>query len=49
MKLGEAMYKQAGGASAEASAHASSSKGSPDGDDDVLDADFEEVRDDDKK
>jgi molecular chaperone DnaK len=47
MKLGEIAYKQAGGgASAEASANASS--GGDDADD-VLDADFEEVKDDDKK
>ncbi len=46
MKLGEAMYKQAGGASS-ADAGAGDGGGSPD--DDVLDADFEEVRDDDKK
>ncbi len=49
MKLGEAMYKQAGAsASAEAEAGAGSSKSSGN-DDDVLDADFEEVKDDDKK
>ena len=46
MKLGEAMYKQAGGASG-ADAGPGDGGGSPD--DDVLDADFEEVRDDDKK
>ena len=48
MKLGEAMYKQAGGAnSGDAGDGAGSSK--PTDEDDVLDADFEEVRDDDKK
>ncbi|MBL8792105.1 MAG: molecular chaperone DnaK [Rhizobiales bacterium] len=48
MKLGEAMYKQAGGAAAgDAGDGSASSKSSSD--DDVLDADFEEVRDDDKK
>jgi molecular chaperone DnaK len=46
MKLGEALYKQAGGASA-SDAGADSSPKTPD--DDVLDADFEEVKDDDKK
>jgi molecular chaperone DnaK len=47
MKLGEAMYKQAGG-NAGADAGAGAGPKSSD-DDDVLDADFEEVRDDDKK
>ena len=43
MKLGEAMYKAS---QAEAEAKAS---GTADEDDDVVDADFEEVKDDDKK
>jgi molecular chaperone DnaK len=46
MKLGEAMYKQAGGA---AGTDAGAGNGAKSDDDDVLDADFEEVRDDDKK
>ncbi len=46
MKLGEAMYKSQGSqAEADAKRHA----GAADGDDDVVDADFEEVKDDDKK
>ena len=45
MKIGEALYKQQGaGGGAEPGAGASGP-----GDDDVVDADFEEVRDDDKK
>ena len=44
MKLGEAMYK-ASQAEAEAKANGSDE----DGDDDVVDADFEEVKDDDDK
>ncbi len=46
MKLGEAMYKQAGG---NAGTDAGAGNGAKSDDDDVLDADFEEVRDDDKK
>ncbi len=46
MKLGEAMYKQAGG---NAGGDAGQTGGAKSDDDDVLDADFEEVRDDDKK
>ena len=46
MKLGEAMYKaQAGQAEADAQRDARGQSG----DDDVVDADFEEVKDDDKK
>ncbi len=48
MKLGEAMYKaQGGGAAPGADADAGGPQGP--GDDDIVDADFEEVRDDDKK
>ena len=51
MKLGEAMYKQAGAANADGADGAASGKssGKSSDDDDVLDADFEEVKDDDKK
>ncbi|MFT3673325.1 molecular chaperone DnaK [Aestuariivirga sp.] len=51
MKLGEAMYKQAGAANADGADGASSGKSSGNAadEDDVLDADFEEVKDDDKK
>jgi molecular chaperone DnaK len=46
MKLGEAMYKaQAGQAEADAERDARGQSG----EDDVVDADFEEVKDDDKK
>jgi len=45
MKIGEALYKQQGGAAPGADAGAGSEPGA----DDVVDADFEEVRDDDKK
>ena len=46
MKLGEAMYKaQAGQAEADAQHDARGQSG----EDDVVDADFEEVKDDDKK
>jgi len=47
MKIGEALYKQQGGAAPGAEAGAGA--GSEPGADDVVDADFEEVRDDDKK
>jgi molecular chaperone DnaK len=44
MKLGEAMYK-----ASQAEAEAKANGTSDDGDDDVVDADFEEVKDDDQK
>jgi molecular chaperone DnaK len=44
MKLGEAMYKDAGGAADESGSDSGASSG-----DDVVDADFEEVKDDNKK
>ena len=48
MKLGEAMYKaQAGQAEADAQRDAGGGRAAED--DDVVDADFEEVKDDDKK
>jgi molecular chaperone DnaK len=47
MKLGEAMYKAQGGGAAPGGDAADAPKGP--GQDDIVDADFEEVRDDDKK
>ncbi|MBC8037086.1 MAG: Hsp70 family protein, partial [Rhizobiales bacterium] len=47
MKLGEALYKAQ--ASSEAGGAPGGDGASPDGGDDVVDADFEEVKDDDKK
>jgi molecular chaperone DnaK len=47
MKLGEAMYKQAGAEGGEGSGDAS--QGGSKADDDVVDADFTEVKDDDRK
>jgi molecular chaperone DnaK len=44
MKLGEAMYK-----ASQAEAEAKANGTDDDGDDDVVDADFEEVKDDDDK
>ncbi|MCA0431662.1 MAG: molecular chaperone DnaK [Proteobacteria bacterium] len=49
MKLGEALYKQSGGGAAGADAGASGASSKDGDDDEVLDADFEEVKDDDKK
>ena len=51
MKLGEAMYKEQAEAEAEAEAPEDAETGSeeaPGGDDTVVDADFEEVKDDEK-
>ena len=46
MKLGEAMYKAQQG---QAESDAQRDAGGQSGEDDVVDADFEEVKDDDKK
>jgi molecular chaperone DnaK len=50
MKLGEALYKQQGGGAAgpEAGAAGGASSGGAKTDDEVVDADFTEVKDDDK-
>ena len=47
MKLGEAMYKQQAGSGAGPGGDEEAAQGP--GEDDIVDADFEEVRDDDKK
>lgn len=51
MKIGEAMYKQAGGGAAGADPGASDNTGAGPGagQDDIVDADFTEVKDDDNK
>jgi molecular chaperone DnaK len=49
MKIGETMYKQAGGATADAGAGPDTSDNPGAEHDDIVDADFTEVKDDDKK
>jgi molecular chaperone DnaK len=48
MKIGEAMYKQAGGGATGADP-AAAEAGPKTAEDDIVDADFTEVKDDDKK
>ncbi len=49
MKIGEAMYKQAGGGASASATASAESDGTKSTDDDIVDADFTEVKDDDKK
>ncbi len=49
MKIGEALYKQSGGGANDGAGPDTSDNPGAEHDDDILDADFEEVKDDDKK